>query len=351
MEGRMHIQIAPRGFGIVVKPVTGTAHILQKGVWKSVSYTLNEAHDSFRVHEASGADVATISLPAVTSVETIPAGSGLASDPDSDLIRATIRLKSAATSWDLDFDTDDDRQWFIELVESLGASGKSSSSNDASASLSTTGGKPSHAGLSLSVDELLQQYLSADVNRDGMLGLDEVKTLVRGGYNFRLPGKLLAALFKKADQNKDDKLSFPEFCEFMRLLSVRPAVLAIFESNLGKLSDDAEPTMKVAVFSKFLKEEQGMHLTDAEVARIMADAEEGADKAGLSMYGFSNYVANPKKNPLLDPAKSVVYQDMTQPLPHYWINSSHNTYLTGDQLKSKSSPVRFQSFSFSSHSH
>ena len=44
-----------------------------------------------------------------------------------------------------------------------------------------------------------------------------------------------------------------------------------------------------------------------------------------------------KDNSAIDPEHETVYQDMTQPLSHYFINSSHNTYLEGDQVTGKSS--------------
>jgi len=56
----------------------------------------------------------------------------------------------------------------------------------------------------------------------------------------------------------------------------------------------------------------------------------------LSYDGFMRYLMS-DDNAIVAPEKLDLHMDMSQPLNHYFINSSHNTYLTGHQLRGKSS--------------
>ncbi|MEQ2183781.1 hypothetical protein GOODEAATRI_001470 [Goodea atripinnis] len=53
------------------------------------------------------------------------------------------------------------------------------------------------------------------------------------------------------------------------------------------------------------------------------------------LYSFTNYMRSPAGD-IFNPEHNQVNQDMTQPLTNYFIATSHNTYLTGDQLLSQS---------------
>lgn len=61
-----------------------------------------------------------------------------------------------------------------------------------------------------------------------------------------------------------------------------------------------------------------------------------AQQGLLSQDGLIRYLMSDENAPVfLD--RLDIYMDMDQPLAHYYINSSHNTYLTGRQFGGKSS--------------
>lgn len=65
----------------------------------------------------------------------------------------------------------------------------------------------------------------------------------------------------------------------------------------------------------------------------------------MTLDGFMMYLLSPN-GAALDPAHTCVFQDMDQPLTHYFISSSHNTYLTDSQIGGLSSTeayVRYRS--------
>ncbi|KFM65271.1 1-phosphatidylinositol-4,5-bisphosphate phosphodiesterase beta-4, partial [Stegodyphus mimosarum] len=79
--------------------------------------------------------------------------------------------------------------------------------------------------------------------------------------------------------------------------------------------------------------------TEKRAAEILANYEQNEElvKEGkMSKDGFIRYLMSDENAPVfLD--KLDIYMEMDQPLAHYYINSSHNTYLSGRQFGGKSS--------------
>ncbi|XP_036406105.1 1-phosphatidylinositol 4,5-bisphosphate phosphodiesterase beta-1-like [Megalops cyprinoides] len=61
-----------------------------------------------------------------------------------------------------------------------------------------------------------------------------------------------------------------------------------------------------------------------------------AQRGQISVEGFARYLSG-EENGVIPPEKLDQSEDMTLPLSHYFINSSHNTYLTAGQLAGNSS--------------
>ncbi|XP_065174964.1 1-phosphatidylinositol 4,5-bisphosphate phosphodiesterase beta-4-like [Sycon ciliatum] len=74
---------------------------------------------------------------------------------------------------------------------------------------------------------------------------------------------------------------------------------------------------------------------DAEqIIRTMEPKRDYADKCQLTKEGLLTFLRS-KENAIIHLSRFGLHQDMEQPLCHYYINSSHNTYLTGHQLTGK----------------
>uniref|UniRef100_A0A915D160 Phosphoinositide phospholipase C n=1 Tax=Ditylenchus dipsaci TaxID=166011 RepID=A0A915D160_9BILA len=118
---------------------------------------------------------------------------------------------------------------------------------------------------------------------------------------------------------------------------------AIFDAKFSEFGDENH-RVNFAGFLKFINnyqgDEMGQHKEQASdfLRKYLRDVDSSRDvpEPFLTSEEFVDYLFSPE-NSLFNPVCRKVVQDMNQPLTHYWIASSHNTYLTGDQLKSESS--------------
>ncbi|XP_054625496.1 1-phosphatidylinositol 4,5-bisphosphate phosphodiesterase delta-1-like isoform X2 [Dunckerocampus dactyliophorus] len=173
----------------------------------------------------------------------------------------------------------------------------------------------------------------ADKNKDDKLSKSDVKRFMRL-INIDVEDAYAEMLFEKCDKSKSGYLAGEEIKDFYDLLTYREEIDVIYQ-EYAKSAGFMSPENLV----EFLLKEQREKATLAD-ARTIIDKfeldEKAKEKNVLTKDGFLVYLHHPDTL-IANPEHKEVYQDMSQPLNHYFISSSHNTYLTEDQLKGPSS--------------
>ncbi|XP_026126380.1 1-phosphatidylinositol 4,5-bisphosphate phosphodiesterase eta-2-like isoform X1 [Carassius auratus] len=181
---------------------------------------------------------------------------------------------------------------------------------------------------------LKQTFTEADKNGDGCLSISEVLQLLHK-LNVNLPRQKVKQMFKEADTDDNQgTLGFEEFCSFYKMMSTRRdlyLLMLTYSNHKDHLDTDD--------LKRFLETEQKMtNVSKEHCLEIVAKFEpcpENQTLCVLGIDGFTNYMRSPAGD-IFNPEHYEVNQDMTQPLSNYFIASSHNTYLMGDQLMSQS---------------
>uniref|UniRef100_A0A8C4GD99 Phosphoinositide phospholipase C n=1 Tax=Dicentrarchus labrax TaxID=13489 RepID=A0A8C4GD99_DICLA len=139
----------------------------------------------------------------------------------------------------------------------------------------------------------------------------------------------------------------PPHNAFLSNLCPRPEIYEIFTSYSNK------PTMTKENFTKFLNEKQrDSRLNEELFPRLRQDQIKALiDKYEPCSSNLNRSLISPEGLLffLMGPETSVVMQDrlakcddMSQPIPHYFVKSSHNTYLTAGQFSGVSSPEMYR---------
>lgn len=183
------------------------------------------------------------------------------------------------------------------------------------------------------LDHWIRGYLRrADQNQDGKMSYDEVRRLLQM-INIDLSEQYALSLFKKCDRSCDGRLDHVEIEEFCRELMRRPELDAVFRHYSGNGC-----VLSTAELRDFLGDQgEDASLIHAKSLILTYELNDWAQKNQLmTQNGFTMYMLS-KENDVFNPDHARVYQDMTHPLAHYFISTSHNTYLTKDQVTGDSS--------------
>ncbi|XP_067310997.1 1-phosphatidylinositol 4,5-bisphosphate phosphodiesterase beta-2 [Pseudorasbora parva] len=191
--------------------------------------------------------------------------------------------------------------------------------------------------------------LLLQTNKDGKIPVKNVFKMFPADKK-RVEAALVAANLPKGkfDTIKADVFTEAAFKTFMLNLCPRPEINEIFTSfTKGK------GFMTKEMMTKFLNEKQrDSRLNDELFPPIRVEqvknliekyepSSSNASRGQISPEGLMFYLMGSETS-VVKQDKLAQSHDMTQPLPHYFVKSSHNTYLTAGQLTGVSSPEMYR---------
>ncbi|XP_042747977.1 1-phosphatidylinositol 4,5-bisphosphate phosphodiesterase delta-3 [Lagopus leucura] len=172
----------------------------------------------------------------------------------------------------------------------------------------------------------------ADKDKDNRMCFQEVQIMLRMA-NIHMDNAYAHQLFKECDHSGDGRLEDRELEDFCRRLLRRPELEELFGHYSGE-----DCVLSAEELRDFLQD-QGEEGTLHQACAIICAHElnEKARQQGLmTLDGFTMYLLSAAGD-ILNQEHTQVHQDMSQPLCHYFISSSHNTYLTRNQIGGTSS--------------
>ncbi|XP_071767338.1 1-phosphatidylinositol 4,5-bisphosphate phosphodiesterase gamma-2 [Centroberyx gerrardi] len=195
---------------------------------------------------------------------------------------------------------------------------------------------------------LRKQVYSINQTKKNSISIKELKSLFPQ-LNYKAPStRFLKEKFSEVGAKKDH-LDFEQFHKLYNLIMFEQKdILEEFKKEsctfiMGSTDKPDASAVLLHDFQRFLiyqqKESWASDLNQVRelMTTFIDDTMRKTNDPEFTVSEFLSFLFS-KENSVWDEKFSEVRNlDMNNPLSHYWISSSHNTYLTGDQLRSESS--------------
>ncbi|XP_026173930.1 1-phosphatidylinositol 4,5-bisphosphate phosphodiesterase beta-3 isoform X2 [Mastacembelus armatus] len=193
---------------------------------------------------------------------------------------------------------------------------------------------------------LLKAYtkLKLQVSQDGKIPVKNILKMFSDKKRVETALEQCGLVNNRSEGIKPDDFTWEAFQKFLDNLCLRPEIQSIFEESGSK----RKPFISLDQLTDFINRKQRDSrlnevlyppLKREQVRLIMEKYETNTsqlERDQISLQAFSRYLGG-EENGIVPPERLDVLDDMNQPLSHYFINSSHNTYLTVGQLTGLSS--------------